>query len=491
VSELNTLTPIPPTMTLTPLSPADASTDALAPTAMAMDYIRKAYPAQAQALAAQSPAWALLPPSDSLSAMDDYLHIAAALGDTARVAKFLDANRDRIDVLDAHGKTALCVAIETEAVEPVRLLLARGAEPFMPIKKDAGHPMTPVLIACARSGSPAGMEIFDAVIDAADPEELRKSQGYGHDALRAVAASGCSQALRRLIDIYSTTADWRFALREEAGGAMVSAASRKDPEGAECLRALIPLTPPKYVIQPDSVNLLMTCASEGSPESMALLLPHIDPKEGGRNDYTPLMRAAIRRDALAVEIVKVLLPVSDSNAQSKSGITALMNCARVRNWGGGGGKPAPGAPIAAAIAEALMPSSNLALVDEDGNNALELALRQNKPESRTLVLQTLLRHWPQSDLLDPKHGGRDILEHAADNGEWANVEELAPFWPIEKVRDVVALARETDALDEIPRSLALAESHELAQTVSSAQNPSGVDDGDAEGATPNRRPRAL
>ena len=108
--------------------------------------------------------------------------IAAALGDTDRVASLLSADASRINETRPNGRRPLSAAVEFGHTAIVRLLLERGANPTWP---DAEAPRGAALHAAARQGNREIVELLLA--HGADPNGFVDSAGTATFAARTPA----------------------------------------------------------------------------------------------------------------------------------------------------------------------------------------------------------------------------------------------------------------------------------------------------------------
>jgi ankyrin repeat protein len=115
---------------------------------------------------------------------------AIELGNTERVQELLDARSDIIDFRDSGNRTGLLLAAKNGALDMVKLLLGRGAEPS--IKSDTG--MTPLMWAVSNGH----VEVVRLLL--AGNVNLARRDSRGNSLLMAAARNGHKELVKILLD---------------------------------------------------------------------------------------------------------------------------------------------------------------------------------------------------------------------------------------------------------------------------------------------------
>jgi len=401
---------------------------------------------------------------------------AARANDLLAIQAFLADFPGHVDAvvensMDLHRPTALLLALEARAFDAARALLEAGANVFARIAENAQID-TPAIVAAERREGAEGAAFFHALLDRTLPEEIiRREREGNHPFFINVAIHGDAESLRRVIAAFLSEGPPDSFLSALFVSGLTQAAGRSDQQAVECVKALLPVALAELAgaSRAQALNAMgILCAKYGAGGSFVALVAAAPDSPAWRaanaDGDTALTCAAIRWDADAVDRVRLLLPLSDANAQDGIGRTALMAVANMSTITGRGTREEA---IGRQIARMLIPATDLSLRDIDGKDALDLAFSMT-PCS---VVDELVAVAPERRLLKrlALSGSGDLLANALTLRWWEAADILASRYSIERAQSALERAVATGA--DLPRARSALEAQALAATVAQTQTP--------------------
>jgi ankyrin repeat protein len=307
--------------------------------------------------------------------------------DVGATQALLDHDATNVDARDVGMQTALFHACAEDAVECVKLLLAKKADPSLANKQG----ITPMMLACS-SGSP---EIVQALADAMEAPLLNLQDAHGQTALSRACETGGLAVVRVLLH---KGANLTIPCNRLLTPLMLASSQGSE----EIVEALLIRADPSYVDLVDwqHMTALYHASLRGHLGAVTTLLKHgANALVVSETRSSPLLVAA--EQGLTDIVEQLILSVRDSHAQRRY----VNEC-----------DDALATPLHQAATfgyrdtvECLLRyGASLCSVDEHGNTPLTVACLRKETD----VVSLLLQHATAADINHVNYHGKSALYHA-------------------------------------------------------------------------------